>query len=828
MPDDLRTQIEIVREMLFNLGVPMIAKPSFEADDIIAHYAFEIAKKKDVALEIFSSDKDLFQLVGDQIKIVMTEKKTNEFIELGEEKIKEKISVYPNQVVDYLSLLGDSADNIPGVRGIGKVTAGKLIHQFGSLENLYENFETSSLAKGLKKKIIEGKEKAFLSKTLIKLDKVIDDLPPLEEIFFTPVKMEALMKQLTDLELTSLMKKLAPFRGLEVSLSLQEMLASEGGGLAKASDFKPFTRREIAMNELEEVIKKIEKEQTFAFDLETTDLNPFLAGVVAVVFVFEDKTSYYLRIMEKSADLATQHAFLAAFKPIFENEKIKKIGHNLKFEYSILKAGGIILKGIHYDTMVAEYLLNPDRNQFNLEDMVFNYFNHSKIKFKELTKNLNSIFEVGKEELKNYTFEDGEFTFLIYQEQQKKITSDQRNLLNDLELPFIEVLGDMENHGVFIDEAILNDLAKDLEQKAKGLEKNIHELAGEEFNVNSTKQLQKILFEKLAIKPIKKMKTGFSTDNFVLERLAFRNEIAEHILNYRKCNKLLSTYVNALPKLLSPITKRVHTNYNQTVASTGRLSSSNPNLQNIPVGEENHGIRRAFIAPEGFNLVSLDYSQVELRVLAWLAKEETFLAAYENDLDIHKKTASLLFNKPLTDITASERNIAKTINFSVIYGVSPHALSEQLKIPYQEANSFIEVFFISYPRVREYQEEILHFARLNGFVETHYQRRRYVANISSSQFFLKARAERIAFNTVIQGTASDIIKKAMLNIHRQIKRGIIKAKMVMQVHDELVFYIEEKATEENVEKIARLLVEVPPFDRILKVGINVGKNWQMK
>ena len=478
--------------------------------------------------------------------------------------------------------------------------------------------------------------------------------------------------------------------------------------------------------------------------------------------------------------------------------------------------------------MVAEYVLNPDKNQFNLEDMVLNYFGFEKKRYKELIKDKASIFDLSEAELRDYTYQDGEFTLLIQKEQEKKLTTKEVGLLEALEIPFISVLAEMEYTGVVIKESILKKLEKKLTQEVAQERETIYNLAGEEFNINSTKQLQVILFQKLLIKPIKKMKTGFSTDTYVLEKLAKNYAIAEHILNYRKYTKLINTYVTALPKLISPFTKRVHTSYNQTVASTGRLSSSNPNLQNIPVGdigEENFGIRKAFVAPEGYDLVALDYSQVELRVLAWLSKDPVFLNAYQNDLDIHANTASLLFAKDITEIDAKERNIAKTINFSVIYGISTHALSEDLKVSYGEADNFIKTFFASYPEIKNYQQKIFDFAKKNGYVETYYDRIRYVPNINHSQFFLRARAERIAFNTVIQGTASDIIKKAMLSIHKKIMDKEIEAQMVMQVHDELVFYIPQEKTEMTKEILVKALIDVAPFEKILQVNTTKGKDW---
>ncbi len=829
MPDDLKEQIDIIKKILSYLGIPTVAKTSYEADDIIASYALSAPKSDQIA--IFSSDKDLLQLVNDHVTVLTNDRKTNLFLELNRDKVIEKMKVAPGQIADYLALLGDTADNIPGVAGVGKVTAEKLIKEFDSLENLYENLTEKELSPTIKKKLSAGKDSAFLSKKLILLNSIIPGLPSLEEINFSPVQIRDLLKILEELEFNSLKKKFLAFEANQEKLTIKEILSDDANqkkpeSIKKTSWENPFTRKEISLKELSSVIEKIKQEKIFTFDLETTSLNPFEAKIVAIVFAFKDQQSFYLRIMEETQGQENQDTFLNNFKPILEDEQIKKIGHNLKFEYLILKAKGIHLKGISFDTMIAEYFLDPDKNHFNLEDMIFHYFQYQKIKFKELIKNQDSIFTIEKEALKNYTYEDGEFTFLIYQEQKKKLTEAQLELFNNVDIPFIEVLGDMEIRGVLIDEKVLQSLQENLSKKIVQEEKRIYALVGEEFNINSTKQLQKILFEKLAIKPIKKMKTGFSTDNYVLEKLAPNYVIATFILNYRKFNKLLSTYVLALPKLISPITGRVHTSYNQAVAATGRLSSNNPNLQNIPIGKESAGIRKAFIAPHGFTLVSIDYSQVELRILAWLAKDESFLEAYQKKIDIHQKTASLLFGKNVEEIGLEERTIAKTINFSVIYGISAHALSEDLKVSYQEANEFIKIFFASYPKVKTYQEKILTFARENGFVETYYKRKRWVKDILSSQFFVKARAERIAFNSVIQGTASDIIKKAMLNLQEKIKANTISAQMVMQVHDELVFYIAENEVEENVDKITKTLTNIKPFHEILEVNVMKGKNWE--
>ena len=834
MPEELIPQIKVIKEILLYLGIPFVACQGYEADDIIAKYVKE-AEKFCNDIFIFSSDKDLMQLVNEKTKLITTDKKSKYNI-IDSAKVLEKFKVLPQQMGDLLALIGDDSDNIPGVNGIGMVTASKLLKQYLTLENIFDNI--NNIKGAVKKKLEIGKEFAFLSRKLVALNTNIDGIPNLLNIEFTFLNVKKLLETFNDYELFSLIERYYLKSSLPSSKKtlLEWILENKSINENKAENLfskeigNPFnfTRKEIKVTEFEDLKSLLLKAKVFAFDLETTSLDPFVANIVAVVFVIDKNRSFYVRLIDNNNDY--EALFLKIFQGIFENVNIKKIGHNIKFEHSILAEKKIDLQGIYHDTMIFEHMLSPDNNKIKLDDLIENYLNFcEKISYQEMTKGKESILKVEEKKLKEYTFQDGEGTYLIYKEQllKWKENSLEKAVFYELDLPFVSVLSRMEREGVVIDIDLFKGLEALLLQLIEVDKKNIYTLTKEEFNINSPKQLQEVLFEKIGIKSSKKTKTGLlSTDSRVLEKLAKQHEEVAFILKYRKKSKLLSTYVQALPKLLNLVTKKIHTGYNQAVTATGRLSSNNPNLQNIPIGKDSFGIRKGFVAPKGYKFVSLDYSQVELRILAYLSKDEKLLATYKEKKDIHLETAGIIFNKLIEDVSLEERNVAKTINFSVIYGVSAYSLAESLSISNQEAKFFIDTYFLSYSKVKIYMNKILEKARESLFVSTYYGRKRWVPFINSSQYLIRTRWERIAFNTIIQGTASDIIKKAMINIDKKIEANEIKAKLVMQVHDELVFYIKEEDVVKAVSSIEKELINIEPFANILEVTTNIGDNWE--
>lgn len=843
-PDSLKKQIATTIALLPSLGVPTASKSGFEADDVMATLARQ-ADKAGIEVEIFSSDKDLTQLVGGHIRILKQDSKTGDFVTMGDAEVQEKWGVPPNGIIDLFALIGDASDNVPGVKGVGPKTAVKLLQNFKSLDGIYEHLEEVD-GKAVKEKLRENKDKAYLSQKLVTVEDNVQGIPGPTDLVFQPVDQKKALPILQDWELTTVIKRFGLDReagsftllDFEKTKPKKSKAAGKGspdetpgeksksaGASGSAKAVSEFKRKTLSIPEAGEIVKMAQEHKLFAFDIETTALDPFTAELVAIVFAFPGNHSYYIRTKTHEKD--ESKALLDMLRPIFEDPNLGKIGHNLKFETAMLHEMGVILCGVHFDTMIAAYFLDSNRSHYNLESLIEEHFGVVKAPYKEMVGKAESILDVPLETLEEYTYGDGEYTWRLYELQNKTLVGPERELFDTLDIKLIPVLAEMERLGVIIHSPFLKKLSAQMEEEIGKLESRIHELAGGPFNVNSTKQLQEILFEKMKIKPVKKTKTGFSTDVDVLEKLSGEHEIASQLLRYRVLTKLKGTYVDALPEMVHPKTGRIHSDLNQAVAATGRLSSNNPNLQNIPIkSEDGRAIRRAFIAPPGEKIVSFDYSQVELRVLAQLSGDKRLLAAYNENRDIHRETASMLFGVPNKDVNDDQRRIAKTINFSVIYGISAFSLSGNLKVTTQEAQGFINGYFAGYPEVRAYIDAVVTEARENKYVTTAYGRKRPIPDIASSQFFVRAGAERTAFNTVIQGTASDIIKWAMVRIHNRIQSGEIKAKLVMQVHDELVFYIPEKLVDESAKLILSEMKNVKPFDKILDAEWESGDSWE--
>ncbi len=844
-PDSLKKQIVETIKLLPLLGVPHVGRSGYEADDVIATLSTRAAKAG-WKVEIVSSDKDLCQLVDDSVCLLQNDKKTNEWLEFGPSQVKEKWGVPPTGIVDLFSLIGDTSDNVPGVKGIGPKTAVKLFESYPTLDELYQNVEKVK-PDGVREKLIQDKASAYLSKRLVTAETNVPEVPPFEALLFEKFDQTKALDDLLQLELTRVIRNWGlDQEGLGEGFTLKD-LTKKGASTSKSStklakenspstsvtptqtsantSLTPFTRKVVSLKELPEVIKCAEEEKLFVFDLETTGLDSNTAELVAIIFVFGNGKSFYLRTLtsEKNENADA----LKKLKKTFEDPTIGKIGHNLKFETTMLAAWGITLKGQTFDTMLAAYLTDSNRSGYNLESLVHHYFGYEKKTYSETFGKDTNLLMVEASVLETYTFEDGEYTWRLYEKLKPQVNGKEKEFFESIEMPLIPVLSIMERTGVVLDLPLLKKLSSEMGDELVGLEKNIHQEAGEIFNINSTKQLQEILFVKKGIKPVKKNKTGFSTDVEVLEKLAPDYPIANFLLRYRLLTKLKSTYIDALPELISPVSGRVHTSYNQAVAATGRLSSNNPNLQNIPIKEkEGRAIRRAFTAPSGFCLASFDYSQVELRILAHLSKDERLLKAYSQNRDIHRETGTLLFNKKDDAITDDERRIAKTINFSVIYGISAFSLGADLGLPTKEAQGFIDAYFAGYPGVRKMIDEVVAQAREDGFVSSYYGRRRPVVEINSTNHNLRSHAERLSFNTVIQGTASDIIKIAMIDIQKAIDIKKLKAAMVMQVHDELVFYVRPDEIMDQVPAISHHMKNIPPFENILDVSFKSGLNWE--
>ncbi len=801
MPEGLVEQMPIIKEVLSAQNIRIFEKEGYEADDVLATIAKKAIKKIHLNVFIVTGDKDALQLVDDNIKVYNTHKEGEIF---DAESIKKRYNVGPDKVVDIMALMGDATDNIPGVPGIGEKTAVMLMGEFGTLDNIFLNLDRIK-SESLKKRLKENEELARLSKKLATIDSSVPIDFDLEELKIKDPDSMKLFKLYKELEFKSLLK----------TLYVEEL------DIKKDSAYKLIETKE----EFLRFLKSLEKTAEFAFDFETTDPDPIKARPVGVSFCWKAKEAYYISFKDISIDYV-----LGKLKPIFEDEKIGKVGQNIKYELIILANYGIRLKGIVFDTMLASYLLNPSKMSHSLDEISLEYLGHRMTPIEDLigkgAKRLR-MDEVEVERVSRYSCEDSDVTFRLKERLEKLLFEKELDsLFREVEMPLIGVLADMELYGVAIDTDLLKKMSKRMEDELSDIVLKIYKLADCEFNINSPKQLSEVLFERLKLPVVKRTKTGPSTDVEVLMVLAQIHPLAGELLKYRELTKLKSTYIDALPEMLNPRTNRLHTSFNQTVTATGRLSSSSPNLQNIPIKtEEGRKIRKAFVAEKSFCIMSCDYSQIELRILAHLSKDEELTNAFENEEDVHRHTAQLIFGAAKKDITDQMRQIAKTVNFGIIYGMSPYGLSKDLGIDQEQAREFIDSYFERYPRVRSFIDRQIEEAREIGYVTTLLNRRRYIPQINSQSLRERQFAERTAINTPIQGSAADLIKVAMIKIHNEIKKRGLRSRMILQVHDELVFEVFQKELEEMKAIVRERMEGVFELNVPIKVKIMSGPNW---
>ncbi len=805
MPDDLVSQFPIIKSVVRAYNIPIYEIEGYEADDVLATLA-KRAEEKDIETFIVTGDKDALQLVGPHIKVYSTHK---EGLIYDAGKVKEAYGVGPERITDIIALMGDATDNIPGVKGIGEKTAVELLGEFGTLEGLYKNIDKVKSA-ARKKMLVENEKSAFMSKELAVLDENVPLDIDFKELHLKEPDQQMLIDLFKELEFKSLLKSVTPSEKLESEYILIE---DEKG--------------------LDRLVKELKAAGEFVFDTETTSEEPVLAKLAGISFCWKEGAAYYVGVCEECENKKLDiKVVLGKLKDVFENKAIKKAGQNIKYDYIVLANYGIRVKGIAFDTMVASYLLNPSKLNHNLDDISIEYLGH------KMTTPIEDLIGKGKhaitmdkvdvDKVSCYSCEDSDVTFRLKKILEKELSKkDLDSLFYDVEMPLIEVLAQMEMDGVSIDGAYLKELSVEMEKKLERLTKKIYELAEGEFNINSPKQLSAILFDKLKLPIIKRTKTGISTDEDVLTKLASKHPLPEKLLEYRELSKLRSTYVDNLPSLINPATGKLHTSFNQTVTATGRLSSSGPNLQNIPIKtEEGRKIRKAFISSgENSILLSADYSQIELRVLAHFSNDKNLIKAFKEGLDIHSFTASLVFGVKEADVTSDMRGMAKTVNFGIIYGMSPYGLSQGLGIEVDKAKEFIDAYFERYPSVKQFMEEILEEAREKGYVTTILGRRRYIPEINSPDMRMRQFAERTAINTPIQGSAADIIKVAMIAIHEKLMKNKLSSRMIMQVHDELVFDVPEgelkevyRIVKDGMENLIKLKVPV-------EAHIESGRNW---
>ena len=838
-PEPILVAIPYIKEILEGMKIPILEKEGFEADDIIGTVAKD-AEENNFKVYMVTPDKDFAQLVSDNIFLCKPARMGNSMEIWGVDEVKDKFEVEsPDQVIDYLGMMGDSVDNIPGLPGVGDKTAKKFIKQYGSLENLLQN--AHEVTGKLGEKIIENKELGVLSK---KLAKIILDVPidyNLDEFKLSDPDKEIVLKVFDELEFRRIKETFFKIFGTN-SNQLEEKgtevvqgdLFSETYNLESnkdsLNDSKSIYQRIESFEELKLLVEKMMKQEIVAFDTETEGLNALETDIVGISFSWQKGIGYYLPI--KNNKSAHEKSF-EILRPFFESTEIIKVGHNIKFDIQVLHKYNVKVSSPIYDTMVAHYLINPDMRH-NLDTLSESYLNYSPISIESLIgkkgKNQISMRDVSIDKITDYASEDADITLQLKSIFDKEIeVNNLSKIFYDIEIPMINVLSEMETEGIKIDTSYLEKLDKEFEEDLEKLKKEIFKKSGEEFNLNSPKQLGEILFDKLKLvsKP-KKTKTGqYSTSEEVLSSLANDHKIIEDILEWRSLDKLQNTYVKSLPNEVSSLTNRVHSSFNQTVTTTGRLSSNNPNLQNIPIRTANgQKIRRAFI-PRGsdYILMAADYSQIELRVIASMSNEKNMIDAFVNNQDIHTMTASKIYNVDPENVTREQRGNAKTVNFGIIYGVSAFGLSQQTDLNRSESKVMIDNYFLNYPGLKKYMSDQIDFARNNGYVETIMGRRRYLQNINSQNNMLRSSSERNAINAPIQGSAADIIKIAMININSELKKQSLKSKMLLQVHDELVFDV-HKSEKDQIKDIVKTTMESAVKLKVpLKIDLEFGKNW---
>ncbi len=837
-PEAIRLSVPIIKEIINAYRIPILEVPGYEADDVIGTLATE-AGKRGIQTYMMTPDKDYGQLVSDNVFIYRPKYGDKEFEVMGVEQVKAKFDIQsPSQVIDMLGLMGDASDNIPGCPGVGEKTAQKLIAEYGSIENLLEHVE--DLKGALRTKVENNKEMITFSKFLatIKIDVPIE--LKMEELVREQADEEALRKIFEEMEFRTLIERVlktekkqpvnAPTQG-----NLFDLFADEGtveekySNLARLETLNYDYQLIDTEEKRSELLQKLLTKEILSLDTETTGTDPITAELVGMSFSYAENQAYYVPVPANHEEAIK---IVNAFRPVFENEKSIKVGQNIKYDLLMLQNYGVELKGKLFDTMVAHYVLQPELRH-GMDYLAEIYLKYDTIKIEELIgskgKNQGNMRDLAPEQVYKYACEDADVTLKL-----KNILEDElrkngaEDLFYNIEMPLVPVLAYMERNGVRLDTGALQQSSEHFTKKMNEIEQEIYTLAGVEFNISSPKQVGEILFEKLKIiEKAKKTKSGqYSTSEEVLESLRGKHPVIEKILDYRGLKKLLSTYIDALPLLINPKTGKIHTSFNQTITATGRLSSSNPNLQNIPIRDENgKEIRKAFIPEDGCLFFSADYSQIELRIMAHLSEDKNMIDAFLSGYDIHAATAAKVYKIDINDVTREQRSKAKTANFGIIYGISVFGLAERMGVDRKEAKELIDGYFETYPDVKRYMDKSIEVARENGYVETIFHRKRFLPDINSRNAIVRGYAERNAINAPIQGSAADIIKVAMIRIYERFKRENIKSKMILQVHDELNFsvYPEEK------EMVGRIVIEemenaykmhVP-----LKADCGWGTNW---
>lgn len=841
MPDELRAQIEPLHEMVRAMGLPLLAVSGVEADDVIGTLALE-AEKKGLSVLISTGDKDMAQLVTPAITLINTMSNTI----LGPEEVEQKYGVPPALIIDFLAMMGDSSDNIPGVPGVGEKTAQALLQGLGSMRTIYDNLDkVADLgfrgAKTMATKLEQNRDVAFLSYQLATIKTDVELALPCEKLTVTEPDTEALQALFSRYEFKRWLSDLQDgkwLQGKKSTTQAQKAQADEPAPVAETSSVLPTECYVTILDQdlFDSWLEKLKNSEVFAFDLETDALDTLSANIVGISFAVAPGEAAYLPVAHDYLDAPDQldrATVLAQLKPLLEDESAWKVGQNLKYDRGVLKNYDIELAGIKFDTMLESYILNSVVGKHDMDSLAARWLNHKTVTFQEIAgkgKNQLTFNQIALEQASHYAAEDADVTLQLHLKMWPELEKEAgpKKVFEQIEMPLLTVISRIERNGVLIDQSILAQHSKELTARLAELELKAHELAGEPFNLSSTKQLQVILFEKQGIKPTKKTPGGApSTSEEVLAELALDYPLPKVILEHRGLSKLKSTYTDKLPLMINPISGRVHTSYHQAVTATGRLSSADPNLQNIPVrNDEGRRIRQAFVAAKGHRIVAADYSQIELRIMAHLSQDKGLLDAFAQGEDIHRATASEVFGVALDKVSGEQRRSAKAINFGLIYGMSAFGLSRQLNIGAGEAKKYMDLYFERYPGVLRYMENTRQLAASKGYVETLEGRRLWLPDIKSGNAIRRKAAERAAINAPMQGTAADIIKRAMIAVDNWLEQQNDNAvRMIMQVHDELVFEVKAGAVEEASQKIRALMEGSVQLDVPLLVEVGVGDNW---
>jgi len=820
MPDEISYQIPILKEIINYLGVELIEKPGYEADDIMGSLS-KIAESINIESYIVSGDKDMLQMVNDNIIVYSPGNRFKPTTKFQKDNVKEKMGVYPDRVIDLLSLIGDSSDNIPGVRGVGPKTAIKLIEEFDNIENILNNVDNIKNER-IKNLIKDNIDDLILSKELVTIKSDMDINFSKDDYKFIQIKdKDNVIKMIKDYELSSIATSLEKLDLIKIKNEPK---------IIKKKDYHLI----LDDKQLDHAIKSIINAKIISFDLETTGVNPMTAEIVGLAISIDTDQGYYIPILFPNnidTRIKPEINYKNIFKriaPIFNCSKTLYLGQNIKYDILILKRYGIDVNGNMFDTMIAAHLIDPDRRSYKMDLLSLDYLEYEMMPIEKLIgpkgKNQKLMSDVELEKISYYACEDSDIALQLFKIFSEKLSKNNLNkIFNEIEIPTMKVLIDMEFEGINIDISFFEKLSVQIGEEIENISKNIFSYTDYKFNINSPKQLSEILFDQLKLTPIKKRSTSVD----VLEELKKQHPIAEELLKFRHFSKLKNTYLDAIPMHINPTTKKVHTSFNQTIASTGRLSSTKPNLQNIPIRTKiSREIRKGFVSSNlDSYLFAADYSQVELRIMAHFSNENELIHSFKNNIDIHSRTAANIFKVKTEDVDFTQRRTAKVVNFSIMYGAGPFRLSQELDISLKEAKNIIEAYFDTYPGIKTFMENTLSNAREKGYVETLLGRRRYADGLTSSNMNIVKAEERACINMPIQGTAAELIKIAMINVHKKINEAKLKSKMILQIHDELLFDVPKNEIETLSNLVKYEMENAIKLKIPLKVDCDYGKNW---